>query len=69
MTMASTGGKNDLIPVGHTTLIGTILEFDSELVVPDESLRWKAAIVAAGRVTPGLAEAIAGSFHVLMAFE
>ena len=28
MTMASTGGKNDLIPVGHTTLIGTILEFD-----------------------------------------
>ena len=35
-------------------------------VVPDESLRWNAAMVASGSVTPEFAEAIFGSFHFVM---
>src|SRR5450631_615469 len=35
-------------------------------VVPDESERKKTLIAVAGRVTPGLMAAIAGSFHLVM---
>ncbi len=36
-------------------------------VVPDDSDRWKAAMVASGRVAPGLIAAMAGSFHLVIA--
>jgi len=35
-------------------------------VVPDESERKKTLMAVAGRVTPGLMAAIAGSFHLVM---